>query len=77
MKQYTILYTLTRNLHLGDVVYHHSAHVTAADPIAAEALCRADALNSVSYQTLIMFEGHLTALIVGNRVLHHVFRSPS
>jgi hypothetical protein len=73
VKPYTIIYALTRTVNVRDECYHHLAHVTAEDPRAAETLCRVDTIPGFSYQTLIIFNGHLTALDVGDHVMHHAF----
>lgn len=72
MRKYTVVYCIR---HDAPACYHHLAHVTATDPMAAEARCKADTLPDFSYQTLIIFEGHLMALDVGDHVMHHSFRS--
>ena len=81
MKQYTVISARTRDIRFSDdpnevpqhLCYHHTAHVTAKNPITAEEICRADTLDNWNYQTLVMFEGHLTALTRGHRVLHHSY----
>lgn len=78
MRQYTIIYAITRDLRWGNEprhheCYHHLARVTAADPIAAEEICRATTLPGFAYQTLVMFEGSLVAINVANRVLAHTY----
>ena len=73
MRQYTVIYSVTRAIDPRGECYHHLAHVTAADPRAAEDRCRADTIPGFAYQTLIMFEGHLVALDVGDHVMHHAF----
>lgn len=78
MRQYTIIYAITRDLRWGNAppqheCYHHLARVTAPDPLAAQELCRADTLPGFSYETLAIFEGHLVALGVGDRVLSHSY----
>lgn len=84
MKLYTVIYAITRDQKLlGDrsmvhECYHHFACVIAEDPLAAEALCRADTLPGFYYQTLVMFEGQgHDPIVLGSHVLQHKLKSPS
>lgn len=81
MKQYTVIYAITRDLRTADggnrppqhECHHHLARVTAPDPRAAEELCRVNVLPGFTCQALVMFEGALIALDVGDHVMHHAF----
>lgn len=80
MRQYTIIYALTRDLRFSDDArevpqhecYHHFSRVTAENPIAAEDLCRADALPGFTYQRIVLLEEQPSLIALGRGTLCHV-----